>query len=265
MYLSLITAIPPKAEEAFRLFRYVPYTSLSTLARVKASRGEDEVILNLSGGISVKLLDQCNEKSISVVEWHAAAHVAKERTQFHHGEAQANTLALHHKVVMDLGRTHSWEVTVEYDIQQHELSLLNPTHDLSSLDAMALTVIVTHTSVQLSHPPTTSPLKHQVMFKATSQPVHKCTCAFCFQCGASGHLPANCKADQMVARRSVAPIAATAQSKHAMLAPSGKPFCFAFVHMSACSYGDSSTIFHSCSICGDTQHGAGCGKSVSGP
>ena len=96
MYLSLITAIPPKAEEAFRLFRYVPYTSLSTLARVKASRGEDEVILNLSGGISVKLLDQRNEKSISVVEWHAAACVAKERTCFHHGEAQADALALHH-------------------------------------------------------------------------------------------------------------------------------------------------------------------------
>ena len=167
-------------EEAFRLFQYMPYTSLSTLAPVKASCSEDKVILNLSSGFSVKLLDQCNKKSISVVEWHAAARVAKERTRFHHGEAQANTLALHHKVVMDLGRTHSWEVTVEYDIQQHELSLLNPTHDLSSLDAMALTVIVTHTSVQLSHPPTTSPLKCQATFEASSQPVHKHARACCF-------------------------------------------------------------------------------------
>ena len=209
MYLSLITAIPPKVEEVFRLFRYMPYTSLSTLACVKVSHGKDEVILNLSGGFSVKSLDWRNEKSISVVEWHAAARVAKERTRFHHGEARADTLALHHKVVMDLGHAHSWEVAVEYDIQQCELSSLNPTHDLNSLDATALTVIAAHTSIQLSHPPTTSPLKCQVTFEASSQLVCKCTRACCFRCGTSGHLPADCKADQTVAERSVAPIAAT--------------------------------------------------------
>ena len=38
---------------------------------------------------------------------------------------------------------HSWEITIEYDIQQHELSSLNPTHDLSLLNTTALTVIVT--------------------------------------------------------------------------------------------------------------------------
>ena len=197
-------------EEAFRLFQYVPYSSLSTLACVKASHGEDEVTLNLNGGFSVKSLDRRNEKSISVVEWHAAARVAEERTRFHHGEARADALALHHKVVMDLGRTHSWEVAVEYDIQQRELSVLNPMHDLSSLDATALTVIVTCMTIQLSHPPTTSPLKRQATFEASSQPVHKRTRACCFRCGASGHLPADCKADQTVAGRSVAPIAATA-------------------------------------------------------
>ena len=188
----------------------MPYTSLSTLAHVKASHGKDEVILNLSGGFSVKSLDRCNKKSISVVEWHAAACAAEERTRFHHGEAQADALALHHKVVMDLGHTHSWEATVEYDIQQCELSLLNPMHDLSSLDATALTVIVTCTSIQLSHPPATSPLKCQATFEASSQPVCKRTHACCFQCGTPGHLPANCKADQTVAGRLVAPIAATA-------------------------------------------------------
>ena len=146
------SAIPPKVEEAFRLFRYVPYNTLLVVARVKVACSEEDVILNANGGFSLKSLDHHNEKSISVVDWLVAAHAAEERTHFHNGKAQADALAMHHKVVMDLGHTHSWEIAVEYDIQQHELSSLNPTHNLSSIDIAALTVIATHAPIH-RHPP----------------------------------------------------------------------------------------------------------------
>ena len=102
---------------------------------------------------------------------------------------------MHHKIAMDLGHTHSWGVAIEYDIQQHELSSLNPTHDPSSLNTMALTVIMACTSIQQLPTPTFSTSKHQVIFEASSQPAHKHACACCFHCGASGHLPSNWKAD----------------------------------------------------------------------
>ena len=85
-----------------------------------------------------------------MVDWHAASHSMEERIHFHHGDARAEALAMHHKVFMDLGHTHSWETAVKYDIQQHELSLLNPTHNLSSLDITALTIITTQASIRLA-------------------------------------------------------------------------------------------------------------------
>ena len=69
--LTHLSFIPLKVEEAFRLFCYVPYTSLSTSTCVKASQGKEDVIFNVSSGFSVKSLD--NVKLISVIDWHAAS------------------------------------------------------------------------------------------------------------------------------------------------------------------------------------------------
>ena len=125
-----------------------------------------------STGFLVKSLDWCSKKSITVVDWHTASHAAEERTCFHHSEAQAEALAMHHKIIMDLDCTHSWEVAIEYDIQHCKPSSLNPTHDLSLLNTMALTVIATHASIQQLPTPTPTPtfslLKHQVTFEVTS-------------------------------------------------------------------------------------------------
>ncbi|KAF8521857.1 hypothetical protein JB92DRAFT_3110938 [Gautieria morchelliformis] len=96
-------AIPLKADEAFKVFRYIPYTALSLLARIKASRGEEDFIVNAQGGLTAKGLDHQNERNISTVEWYAAAKAAEERTEFHHGKTRAHALAAHHKIVMDLG------------------------------------------------------------------------------------------------------------------------------------------------------------------
>ena len=64
----LVIAILPKVEEAFWLFCYIPYSSLTTSARIKASCGKEEVILSPNGSFSVKSLDRRNEKAISVVD-----------------------------------------------------------------------------------------------------------------------------------------------------------------------------------------------------
>jgi hypothetical protein len=137
--LSSISAVPPKVEDTFKKFCYVPYSTLTLASHIKATCGEEEMIFNAQGGLTVKLLDRCNEKLISAVDWHAAARAAEERIHFHHGNARASAFIAHHKLVMDLGRSHNWEVAMEYDIQQCEVAALNPSHDLSSLDLAALT------------------------------------------------------------------------------------------------------------------------------
>jgi hypothetical protein len=87
-------AILLKVEEAFKNFCYMPYTSLSLSARMKAVQGKDELILNANGSFTVKNLDRRNEKLISVVDWHAAFRAAKERICFHHGDYRTDTLQL---------------------------------------------------------------------------------------------------------------------------------------------------------------------------
>jgi hypothetical protein len=104
-------------EDAFKSFRYVPYSSLTLSSHVKAARGEEDFVFNAQGGFTVKSLDRRNEKLISTVDWHAAARAAEERICFHHGIARTEAFAAHHKLVMDLGRSHSWDIAMEYDIQ----------------------------------------------------------------------------------------------------------------------------------------------------
>ena len=76
-----------------------------------------------------------------MVDSYAAAKVAEACIKFHHGTMCAAALSSHH---MDLGRSHGWKMAMDYDIQQHELAALNPSHDLSSLDMAVLTLIATH-------------------------------------------------------------------------------------------------------------------------
>jgi hypothetical protein len=72
------SAIPPKVDEAFKNFRYVPYSSLTSATCIKVACGEEDIVFNAQGGLTVKALDWCNEKLISAVDWHAAAHAAEE-------------------------------------------------------------------------------------------------------------------------------------------------------------------------------------------
>lgn len=225
-------------------------------ARVKAARGEEDLIINAQGGLTVKHLDRRNEKLISTVDWHAAACAVEDRIRVHHGGARALAFTAHHKIVMDLGRSHNWEIAMDYDVQQREIVALNPSHDLSSLDVAALTLLATRPVSQLIISPVSSPTKRSLPSDSLAQSPKKRLRSHCFRCGVSGHFPADCKADETTSGKPTAALAPSGKSKHAMLAPNGKQFCFSWACNSSCQFGNSCTNFHGCSICGDPSHSA---------
>ena len=213
-------------------------------------------MFNAQGGLTVKLLDRHNEKSISVVNWHAAARATEDHTHVHHGIERAEALAAHHRQVMDLACSHTWDTVMDYDIQQRDTVALNPMHDLSTLDLAALTIIATFPVLSISGP-SSSPSKHSLQSDSMSQPPHKRQHSHCFQCGRPDHFPSNCKAEFTSAGKAVAKLAPSAKSKHAMLVANGKQFCFSWARTSTCNFSSACSNFHSCSICGKTGHGAG--------
>ena len=74
-------------------------------------------MFNAQGGLTIKLLDRWNEKSISIVNWHTAARAAEDCTRVHHGIERAEALTAHHRLVMDLARSHTWDTAMDYDIR----------------------------------------------------------------------------------------------------------------------------------------------------
>lgn len=256
-------SVPPKVEDAIRQFRYVPYTSLSHTARLRAAQGDDEFIINAQGGLTARGLDRRNEASITTLDWHAAARTVEERTRFHHGEARASALAMHHAIVLSLGRSHGWGFAVEYDIQQRELLASQPAHDISTLDSTCLMLISTRPRPVHAHIPAaakapgsplkrTSPPRDVVAHNPPKRPR-----SYCFRCGESGHYPYECSASTTSAGRQPAALASNAKSKHALQAPNGKHFCFSFAQKTACPFAANCTNFHGCSLCGSRAHGAG--------
>ena len=213
-------------------------------------------MFNAQGGLTLKLLDRCNEKLISVTDWHVAVQAAEDHTCVHHGIEHAEALTVHHRLVMDLACSHTWDTAMNYDIQQHDTIALNPMHDLSTLDLAALTIITTHPVLSVSGP-SSSPLKHSLQSNSTSQPPCKRQHSHCFRCGGPDHFPSKCKAEFTSAGKAVVTLAPSAKSKHAMLMANSKQFCFSWAHTSTCNFGSACSNFHSCSICGETGHGAG--------
>lgn len=174
-----------------------------------------------------------------------------------HGEARAGAFASHHKLVLDLGRSHNWEIAMEYDIQQREVVALNPSHDLGSLDLAALTIIATRPISHVFNPPSSSPSKRSSPPESLARSPRKRFRSHCFRCGGSDHFLADCKAEVTITGKPTAKLAPSAKSKHTMLAPNGKQFCFNWARSSSCSFGSSCANFHGCSICGEPSHGAG--------
>ena len=153
---------------------------------------------------------------------------------------------------------------MDYDVQQRELVSVQPTHDISTLDLIALTLIATRprggiplSSIPLSKPGS-SPLKRPSTHSDNQMgPSAKRVRSCCFRCGGSSHLPQDCIAESTSAGRTPASIATNAKSKHALLAPNGKQYCFNFAQKSSCTFGINCINFHGCSLCNNATHGAG--------
>ncbi|KAJ7872764.1 hypothetical protein B0H14DRAFT_3438608 [Mycena olivaceomarginata] len=61
--------IPPRIDDLFKAGRYIPYTSLSSSARLKALQGEEEVTFNAaSGSFTAKSVDRQNKKTILPID-----------------------------------------------------------------------------------------------------------------------------------------------------------------------------------------------------
>lgn len=259
--------MPAKVDEAFRLYRYVPYTALTREARARALAGEGSFVVNAQGGLTAKGLDRSLERSITAVQWTAASQVAVERTRHYHGEDRAAALASHHQAVTNIAHWHTWQVAVDYDIYQRNLAADNHSHNLTGVDHTALTLVVGK-AVLSSHSPLPPSNLHQPVMASGAGSTRRAPAdhqgparkkprsSNCFRCGGTGHMPGDCSAESTSAGKPVAPLATNARSRHALASPTGKPFCFAWARESSCSFGSECTHFHGCSICRDTRHGA---------
>ncbi|KAG2367045.1 hypothetical protein BDR07DRAFT_1394685 [Suillus spraguei] len=76
---ALSLPIPTKVDEAFKYYRYVPYTAFTHAARPKAFLcGEDLSFVFTQDGLTAKGLDRSNELSIATVAWVAAAKAREQ-------------------------------------------------------------------------------------------------------------------------------------------------------------------------------------------
>lgn len=177
-----------------------------------------------------------------------------------HGNARADALQAHHQVVLGLAQRYGWNIAVDYDIQQREIAYSDKSHDYSTLDANALTLIMSNAALQALKigPTQASPLKRKLEEPSTSpsKTARNHPSTHCFRCGAAGHLPAACAAPTTLAGKPTAPLVANAKSNHALQAPDGSQYCFGFASRGTCRFQNCS-FAHSCSICRSPSHGAG--------
>lgn len=227
--------------------------------------------MDAHGGFKHKVLETAGEKNISELEWQAAGHAAVQRWRIHHGDKRADVLAGHHLVVEALALAHSWQLAMDYNVQQRTLTANMVEHDLTDLDLITLAMVqLKFTSISTqqhsagaSQQYGSSPLKRPSpsgdAAHAPQAPARKrATHTVCFQCGGGEHLPGDCVASTTASGRIPATIVHGARSKHAMAAPNGLERCFAYAQ-GTCKLQDC-IRGHSCSICGDTSHGVGACK-----
>ncbi|KAJ3967891.1 hypothetical protein EV361DRAFT_952825 [Lentinula raphanica] len=103
---------------------------LSRAARLKESKGDQEVSISADGSLTVKGLDRRNESNISETQWWAAAKSISERICFYHGARRADAFDKHNDIVWSISVNLNWQVAMEYDITQRELWVANPAHDI---------------------------------------------------------------------------------------------------------------------------------------
>ena len=80
--MPCITAISPKVKEAFRTFKYVPYTALNHSACEWVTNGEEVFIFNEQGSFIAMGLDHCQKYNISMLNWLTASKTCKDHIHF---------------------------------------------------------------------------------------------------------------------------------------------------------------------------------------
>ena len=111
--------------------------------------GDKHMIIVAQGTLVAKGLDRTNETSITLMTWSEASNVAVDCTCSHWGEMQAISLSRHHAIVLKIAYVYTWATAVLYDIQQREALALDPTHDLSTIDATVVSLISAKVGLKL--------------------------------------------------------------------------------------------------------------------
>jgi hypothetical protein len=225
-----------------------------------------------------------DESDISYADWTAAAETVEKKTLEYHGTSRLDDLRAHHRNVVEINKQFDWVVACIYDKRSRELSANDSRHDLSFFNqALVLQAHATATKSEVlatfhamaSHSPI-PPYHYPGTF--SSSPSSKRFTPYdsstwqsrplkpqskCFRCGVVGHMAASCDSKTTTAGLPCANWTKRPNSRTGYLFDrvSGQSFCFNWAQSSSCRSADHCRNVHKCSVCGDSQHGAGtCSK-----
>ncbi|KAJ3560708.1 hypothetical protein NP233_g10660 [Leucocoprinus birnbaumii] len=215
----LTLPIPPRFVAVIQRLEYISYTSITLSNRRRATFApalESSLLSELSS-LLAKPVDRHDDRNISMQDWCGAAAAVERETRKLHGDARADALLAHHQNVIGISQTHSWQVAVEYDIQQRELAFMDKAHDYSSVDGNALSIIatkITLQSVKELQAHSFRPPKRRLGEDSnhSAQSPKKPRVVTCFRCGLAGHLPAECSASVTTAGKPVASLIPNART-----------------------------------------------------
>ncbi|KAI0665642.1 hypothetical protein C8Q78DRAFT_544539 [Trametes maxima] len=268
----LSIAIPARVVAAVQRAQYVPYTQLSSTARLAEAAKRNTNTTLLSALMPEEPLERIGEQDIAVAEWLAAGDAMVKLVRTWHGDARANALEAHHRTVTNFAVTTDWQAAFAYDIAEREMAAANPLHDLGTPNQRRLNFATSEYLAKCNQkrlreelrirepplqdrrpPPGDSQLRKRPKLQGQS---FQGRTANCFRCGNAGHLPSSCTATVTITGRPVAPLAPDARSDNALATPNGRAFCFSFALHSSCRDEGRCSYHHGCSICGATAHGA---------
>ena len=268
---------PTQVERAVREGLFIPLTELTHTKRQEAVTETEALVLGVDGSLKVRPLDSKGQERISQMDWLAASEALVGVIRSIHGDAMADIFEAHFTVCRRIVLENSFEVAVRYDIQQRNIFAFDGRHDFSTLDTNALSVVVStlqtermealHFALRGVQTPCGVPTRRNPWGNAEVPNQSKrprlqqpSTQRYCFRCGKLDHLPITCKEENTITGRAVAPFCTKSSSRNALLAPSGKSYCFHFARGNGCrfeNHPNGCNNYHGCSICGESSHGAG--------
>ena len=232
------------------------------------------MVMSQSGTFQPAPLDGSEETTLEMGEWHGAAHLAEELVQKHWGDERGNRLKAHHRTVANLVSRHGWAVARRYDISVRRKAAHDPKHDLATLDAVELTVVISEVNQAPPSLPSAWSIPGNGQFPASrtswnsggkrprtfddgdSRPTKHPRQVKCFRCGSSGHPQAKCRATTTSAGIPCAGLV-TRNGAPTLVHSNGSQFCFNWARgESRCPFGSRCVNLHTCSLCGAKDHGA---------